>query len=332
MTPTTAKKPPPGKVRTWTLLLVPDQDQVKVLQRRIDMRRLRVGMVAGAALIGLGLLGLRGVSWAPGGGPDREELVTENLMLRQQLQQIESQLDQADSTMQRVQLYDAQLRDMVRDNPIRPGAGPIDGDSESLADEDLDYDEDHPGFEERGGPVSLEAQELRPAESWAEQVMVRTDAYVARLEALEPRLGLLTEDMEDLLSIQAAFPQVWPAEGTFTSGFGYRQSPINNTRKFHSGVDIAAPRGTRVVAAASGVVQMADYNSGYGRMVEIDHGYGIVSRYAHNSSVFVRKGDWVDAGQVISTIGTTGQTTGPHLHFELMIDGQQVDPLEYLPH
>ena len=251
LTPT--KKTPSEKVRTWTLLLIPDRDQVDVLQCIIDVGQVRIGLVAGAAVVGLTLLGLRGVSWVPGGGPGRAELVTENLMLRQQLQQIESQLDQADATMQRVQLYDAQLRDMVRDNPVRPGSGPVDEESEGLADEYLDYDEDHPGFEERDGPVSLEAEELRPAESWAEQVMVRTDAYVARLEALEPRLGLLTEDMEDLLSIQAAFPQVWPAEGTFTSGFGYRRSPINNTRKFHSGVDIAAPRGTRVVAAASAV-------------------------------------------------------------------------------
>jgi murein DD-endopeptidase MepM/ murein hydrolase activator NlpD len=67
-------------------------------------------------------------------------------------------------------------------------------------------------------------------------------------------------------------------------------------------------------------------------MVEIDHGYGIISRYAHNSSVFVAEGEWVEAGQIISTIGTTGQTTGPHLHFELLVNGQAVDPLEYLEH
>ena len=68
-----------------------------------------------------------------------------------------------------------------------------------------------------------------------------------------------------------------------------------------------------------------------GRMVSIDHGYGIETRYAHNSSLFVKEGEWVDAGRIIATVGTTGQTTGPHLHFELLIDGEAVDPLEYLP-
>ncbi|MED5370893.1 MAG: M23 family metallopeptidase [Myxococcota bacterium] len=316
------------RVRHWTLLLVPDNDRVALHQRRLDVRAVRVGVVAAVGLLACGVAALSQLSF---GGADRAELVSENLLLRQRLQEIESQLDQADATLQRVQLYDAQLRDMVRDNPIRPGSGPVDA-GEGTASESLDYDEEHAGNTQVEDELPALAEDLRPAEAWATEVQARTDEYVARLEALEPRLGLLAEDMEDLMSIQAAFPQVWPAEGTFTSGFGYRQSPINNVRKFHSGVDIAAPRGTRVVACASGVVIMADYNSGYGRMVEIDHGYGIVSRYAHNSSVFVRRGDWVDAGQPISTIGTTGQTTGPHLHFELMIDGQQVDPLEYLPH
>ena len=100
---------------------------------------------------------------------------------------------------------------------------------------------------------------------------------------------------------------------------------------FHHGIDLSAPRGTRIFAASNGEVVTAEYSSGYGRMVEVDHGYGITSRYAHCNSLFVRPGDWVEAGQVIATVGSTGQTTGPHLHFELLVDGQVVDPMEYLP-
>ena len=76
---------------------------------------------------------------------------------------------------------------------------------------------------------------------------------------------------------------------------------------------------------------MARYNSGYGRMVTIDHGYGIYTRYAHNSRLMVREGDWVEAGEIIATVGSTGQSTGPHLHFEMQVDGRFVDPMDYLP-
>ena len=96
-------------------------------------------------------------------------------------------------------------------------------------------------------------------------------------------------------------------------------------------IDVAAPRGTPVYAVSAGLVHTARYNSGYGRIVVIDHGFGIRSRYAHNSSLLVRKGERVEAGQLIATVGSTGQSTGPHLHFELLIDGQAVDPLDYLP-
>ena len=99
----------------------------------------------------------------------------------------------------------------------------------------------------------------------------------------------------------------------------------------HAGIDIAAPRGTPIYAVSPGVVDAARYNSGYGRIVVLDHGFGIKTRYAHNSSLLVSKGDLVEAGQLIATVGSTGQSTGPHLHFELLIDGKAVDPLDYLP-
>ena len=95
-------------------------------------------------------------------------------------------------------------------------------------------------------------------------------------------------------------------------------------------MDLSAPKGTPITAPAPGVVRTAKYNSGYGRMVEIDHGFGIMTRFAHNARVFVEEGDVVKPGQVISTVGMTGQTTGPHLHYEVHVDGQPVDPLEYL--
>ena len=131
--------------------------------------------------------------------------------------------------------------------------------------------------------------------------------------------------------MQHAVPRGWPVAGAvLTSGFGWRRSPFTRRWKFHSGLDLAAARGAPVVAPAMGTVVTADFQSGYGRVVEVDHGFGIVTRYAHNARLLVAVGEKVRRGQVISTVGMTGATTGPHLHYEIRVDGVPVDPLEYL--
>lgn len=121
---------------------------------------------------------------------------------------------------------------------------------------------------------------------------------------------------------------VWPAPGytRITSDFGYRIHPIYKTKKFHSGIDIGVPWGKKVVAAGVGTVLYADTYGGYGKTVMIDHGGGIVTLYAHNSSLNVKVGDQVKTGQTISLSGSTGLSTGPHLHFEVRKNGEVVDP------
>lgn len=318
----------------YTVLLVPEGgDGVPVKQLVVEVRSVRRLVILGGILVGLLLsLGLYGISTLPLNGAHRQ-LAEENIFLREKLHDIESKLDDADATLERVKLYDAQLRDMVRDSPMAEGKGPL------LDDEWLDLDTGLDGLveeelfeDEEWTHETVLPDDLRPAEAWAVGVAARTDDYVRQLNRMEPRLGLLAEDVEDMLAVQSSFPQTWPIQGArFTSGFGYRRSPVRGRMVFHHGIDLSAPRGTRIFAASNGEVVTAEYSSGYGRMVEIDHGYGITSRYAHCSSLFVRTGDWVESGQVIATVGSTGQTTGPHLHFELLIDGQVVDPMEYLP-
>ena len=109
-----------------------------------------------------------------------------------------------------------------------------------------------------------------------------------------------------------------------TSRFGWR------SRGWHSGVDLAAPVGTMILAAESGTVVVCEYQSGYGNVIYIDHGNGVQTRYAHNDEMFVSVGDYVERGAGICTIGMTGTTTGPHVHFEIRIDGTAVDPLPYI--
>ena len=121
-------------------------------------------------------------------------------------------------------------------------------------------------------------------------------------------------------------------ESRVTSEFGYRSDPFTGQSSGHTGIDIAVPMGTPVRAALPGVVTTATYNAGgYGYYVKIDHGSGMVTLYAHNSKLLVKAGDTVEAGDMVSLSGSTGRSTGPHLHFEVRVNGQQVNPRSYLP-
>ncbi|WP_094676819.1 M23 family metallopeptidase [Hydrocoleum sp. CS-953] len=119
----------------------------------------------------------------------------------------------------------------------------------------------------------------------------------------------------------------WPARGALTSGYGWRWG------RMHRGIDIAAPTGTPIVAAAPGIVTYADWNSGgYGYLVEIQHPNGSLTVYAHNSQILVREGQKVAQGELIAKMGSTGRSTGPHLHFEIHPKGNgAVNPMAYLP-
>ncbi len=124
----------------------------------------------------------------------------------------------------------------------------------------------------------------------------------------------------------------WPLEvaGRITSPYGYRQHPILNRQMFHSGVDIAAPTGTSVLAADGGVIVFAGNQGSYGNVVLLDHENGLATVYAHNSYINVSIGDRVVRGQKIAEVGSTGRSTGPHLHFEVRINGETTDPMNYL--
>ncbi len=114
------------------------------------------------------------------------------------------------------------------------------------------------------------------------------------------------------------------------SGFGLRTDPIDGSQKMHKGVDIGAPAGTPITAAGDGIVTWAGERGGYGQLVVIDHGGGVETRYAHQSRLDVTPGQRVAAGEVIGAVGSTGRSTGPHLHFEVRVDGEAVDPADWL--
>jgi peptidase, M23 family len=128
-------------------------------------------------------------------------------------------------------------------------------------------------------------------------------------------------------------PSIWPSKGVITSPYGSRIDPVTGASSaFHEGIDIADDYGTSIVATAAGTVTIAGYtDGGYGNLVEIDHGNGFVTRYGHNSAVLVTPGMSVKQGQVIALMGSTGKSTGAHVHYEVRINGTAVDPMVFLP-
>ncbi len=140
----------------------------------------------------------------------------------------------------------------------------------------------------------------------------------------------LVEYLEDQKSLLASTPSIWPVRGWKTSGFGYRTSPFTGRREMHKGVDVATRTGTPIIAPADGIVIFAGREGGFGNMVVLDHGYGLATKYAHNSEIDVKRGQKVDRGDVIAKVGNTGRSTGPHLHYEVLVNGVAINPMRYI--
>ncbi len=291
-----------------------------------------------------------------------DRVLEENLVLKERLDDIDEKMSEVDRMLLRLRLYDSQLKSLA--DP-RGDHGPVEGVETTLPDisggEPITSDPaggaDGVQAPENGEGVSvdgldaidfanvgpgdvviadeqMEAAEpgLRSAETWAEAIEDRADAFIASMERTEPNLTDLVVRLEDIRALKAALPNVWPARGDLTSGYGWRRNPVGHRGyRFHNGLDVANRRGTPLFAVSAGTVVRASWNSGYGRQVEIDHGYGITTSYAHCHRLLVKKGDVVKPGQRIATMGSTGRSTGPHLHFEVRLDGNAVDPMDYLP-
>ena len=155
------------------------------------------------------------------------------------------------------------------------------------------------------------------------------------VEFLELRAARLEMDLqvyEASLKESARVPSIWPVEGESTDNFGYRGNPFGGGgSEFHPGQDIAAPRGTPVYAPADGSVIEAGWKNGYGQTVVIDHGNGLTTRYGHLSKVGVATGQELKRGQELGLVGSTGRSTGPHLHYEVRLGDLPVSPRHYLP-
>jgi hypothetical protein len=269
------------------------------------------------------------------------DLQGENQLLRARLATIDRKLDEVDDAMKIVRLYDTHIRGLARTGQL-PGTGPLDEDEAAELERLLGTD--RPGLDSidlREAPERFDLGsgleggvapgDIRPVEFWAMGVEARVSRVVGLVSEVEPRLNTLVKDLEAWRTIHASMPSIWPLEGILSSPYGFRRSPFNRRWKFHTGIDVAAPRGSPILAPASGTVVFSGYYYGYGRTLEIDHGHGVHSRLAHATQLFFAQSDYVERGEIVATVGTTGRTTGPHLHYEILVNGQQVDPLDFLP-
>jgi murein DD-endopeptidase MepM/ murein hydrolase activator NlpD len=156
----------------------------------------------------------------------------------------------------------------------------------------------------------------------------------AGLAALEAKMSRVEQEMsvhEAVLRERGFTPSLWPVNGKLESGFGGRRNPFGGTSyEFHDGQDIVVPSGTPVIAGAKGTVTFVGWQNGYGRLVVIDHGGGLTTRYGHLSEFDVEQGKDVARGEFIGRVGSTGRSTGPHLHYEVRINDNPVNPLQYL--
>jgi len=158
------------------------------------------------------------------------------------------------------------------------------------------------------------------------------DAALAVVEARAAQLEANLQVFEAALREKARVPSIWPVEGETTDSFGVRGNPFGGgSNEYHSGQDISAPKGTPVVAPADGTVIHAGWQSGYGNLVTIDHGNGLSTRYGHLSKVEVGVGQELKRGALLGLVGSTGRSTGPHLHYEVRIGDVAVSPRHYLP-
>lgn len=181
-------------------------------------------------------------------------------------------------------------------------------------------------FDKTPGMGGAEAvSDVKPAD-----LLGDLDALQVQFDQSGRQLSVLESMFYDQQIELTRTPSRMPAQGYITSGFGGRADPFSGGHAHHMGIDIDAYLGEPVHAAADGVVSFAGTKSGFGNVVEIDHGNGYSTLYAHNSALLVHPGDLIRAGQVISKAGSTGRSTGPHVHFEVHVNGRPVDPRAFL--
>lgn len=274
---------------------------------------------------------------------ENKKLRAENAQLNKQLQMIETKVSSLENSLERVKIFttklklitntDAEDRIMKLTMGVKPSAGqqmdeyePMDqrSSTEALTEQDQVFTDSKPVSEQKNEVVA------QPADRDYVSLVIRIDKAVKETQLKEQSVIELWESLSERQSLLNATPNIRPAKGWITSRFGYRMNPFTGKATMHAGLDFAAAPGSPVYAPADGVVIFASYDESYGKLVSLDHGYGVTTRFGHNSQIYVHVGQRVNKWDVIAAVGNTGRSTGPHLHYEVRINGTPVDPANFI--
>jgi murein DD-endopeptidase MepM/ murein hydrolase activator NlpD len=295
--------------RRWTVVFVPhDSEPSKIVEVSYRVIKAAIGgavLAAGAALA-LGYVTLtRTVDMS-----QSAQLAHENARLEQQLGELNGRLSGLADTLTRISQRDARIRVLANLDPIDPQvqAAGIGGPTVASAGADV-------------GSAMRRSNEIR----------VDLNALIRRANLLATSFKEAADSLSVHSARLSAKPSIMPTQGWLSSAFSsMRAHPILHTARPHEGIDVTAPMGTPIEAPAAGAVRAAGWEPGYGNTIVIDHGFGTVTKFAHASKILVREGQRVSRGQRIALVGNTGLATGPHLHYEVHVNGRAVDPLRYV--
>ena len=300
--------------------------EVKVIFSSEEFKKLKIFGGAAAVLL---ILSISVAGWA---GYSTNALHAENELYRSQLKMADEKMQALENKAKTVEKISGQLQELVRTNGgtvpenTGMGTGGIGGASTvpDIAKTAGNKKEDDEKIAVSETPGELLKEMRRLDERLDKQIRL---VVALRSEFMNQAYGAVSS----VVNPTAETPNIWPVAGPISSYYGYRTSPGGIGSTFHEGVDIAGDYGTPISATAAGTVTQAGWVGGYGYLVEVKHADGIVTRYGHNSAVLVYEGQHVDQGSMIALMGSTGNSTGPHCHYEVRIHGEAVDPMYFLP-
>lgn len=300
--------------------------EVKVIFSSEEFKKLKIFGGAAAVLL---ILSISLAGWA---GYSTNALHAENELYRSQLKMADEKMQALENKAKTVEKISGQLQELVRTNGgtvpenTGMGTGGIGGASTvpDIAKTAGNKKEDDEKIAVSETPGELLKEMRRLDELLDKQIRL---VVALRSEFMNQAYGAVSS----VVNPTAETPNIWPVAGPVSSYYGYRTSPGGIGSTFHEGVDIAGDYGTPISATAAGTVTQAGWVGGYGYLVEVKHADGIVTRYGHNSAVLVYEGQHVDQGSMIALMGSTGNSTGPHCHYEVRIHGEAVDPMYFLP-
>lgn len=274
---------------------------------------------------------------------ENKRLKVENAQLAKQFQIVESKVSALENSLERVKTFTTKLKlitnidDSDRVTKLTMGSKPAAGQDieeyepmEQRADTDGMLEQDRAFANKK--MLNDQKGELADENSNKDyaSLVVRIDKALKETQLKEQSVNFLWEGLSERQSLLNSTPNIKPAKGWLTSRFGYRVSPFSGKSVLHAGLDIAAAPGSPAYAPADGIVTFASYDEGYGKLISVDHGYGVSTRFGHLSQIYVQVGQRISKWDVLGSVGNTGRSTGPHLHYEVRVNGTPVDPINYI--